>query len=241
MARWASKSVKGRIFVLIRPWLSCRLPYCDSGENPFNSLSGCGPIGLITAAVAHAYSASRIIAFDHNPDRVEFAKKYLSPLTGKPVIDYVFLTTPLPTTAPSDAAQLKGNGDQTALNGHAHVNGHNHTNGHAHTNGHSESNGDLSALADQIGERGSGAGVGDGEAPDSHDDDHRHIPVGDHKWEWAKRRAAEFLKQAGLAQDQGVDRVVEATGAEDCMMMGIAIAKQGGTCESASASKYIKC
>nr|XP_019001749.1 xylitol dehydrogenase [Kwoniella mangroviensis CBS 8507]OCF65210.1 xylitol dehydrogenase [Kwoniella mangroviensis CBS 8507] len=130
------------------------------------AIFGCGPIGLITAAVAHAYSARKIIAFDNNPDRVEFAKKYISPLTGKPIIDHVFLID------------------------------------------------------------GSGAGIGDGEINDH--EDHEET-LGDRKWEQAKKIAAEFAEKAGLLEEEGVDRVVEATGAEDCMLLGIAIAKQGGT------------
>nr|XP_019050436.1 xylitol dehydrogenase [Kwoniella bestiolae CBS 10118]OCF29366.1 xylitol dehydrogenase [Kwoniella bestiolae CBS 10118] len=130
------------------------------------AIFGCGPIGLITAAVAHAYSARKIIAFDNNPTRVEFAKKYISPLTGKPIIDHVFLI-----------------------------------------------------------EDGSGAGIGDGEINDH--EDHEET-LGDRKWEQAKKVAAEYAEIAGLLDEEGVDRVVEATGAEDCMLLGIAIAKQGG-------------
>jgi D-xylulose reductase len=59
----------------------------------------------------------------------------------------------------------------------------------------------------------------------------RHVPEGDHKFEWAKRRVASWIKQAGLARDGGVDNVVEATGAEDGMMYGIALGKQGSACE----------
>lgn len=139
-----------------------------------------------------------------------FAKKYISPLTGKPIIDHVFLTEPLPTTPPTGAAQL---------NGHAHP--------HANGNGHANGDGDVD-LSERVGENGSGAGIGDGEFPP---DDDRYIPIGDHKWEWAKLRAASYLKQAGMSGEDGIDRVIEATGAEDCMMTGIAIAKQGATCE----------
>lgn len=45
--------------------------------------------------------------------------------------------------------------------------------------------------------------------------------------------AAQYLKEAGLEEDEGVDRVIEATGTEDCSMLGVAIAKQGGISESA--------
>ncbi|KIR28111.1 xylitol dehydrogenase [Cryptococcus deuterogattii 99/473] len=158
---------------------------------------GCGPIGLISAAVAHAYSARKIIAFDNNPQRVEFAKKYISPLTGKPIIDHVFLVKDLPTSSLKDS-HASGNGNMT--------------------------NGQTEALAHALGETGSGAGMGDGEMVD---EDHEQT-IGDKKWEWAKKIVAGFVQEAGLAAEEGVDRVVEATGAEDCMLMGIAIAKQGG-------------
>ena len=158
--------------------------------------SGCGPIGLITGAVAHAYSARKIIGIDNNPKRVEFAKKYLSPITGKPIFDHVFLSTDLPTSAPA--------------NGHAQANGH-------------------SGLAEKIGEQGSGAGIADGQIGVEEDED--HTTVGDVKWEAAKEVAAKWIEEAGLTAEEGVDRVVEATGAEDCMLLGCAIAKQGGICE----------
>jgi D-xylulose reductase len=151
--------------------------------------SGCGPIGLITAAVAHAYSASKIIAFDISPDRVAFAKKYMSPLTGRPIIDHVFLNKAVPTTPLDDNA---------------------------------------GELAEKIGESGSGAGVGDGEI-----DDHEVVSEGDRKWEQAKKMAAEYLIEAGLDGDEGVDRVIEATGTEDCAMLGVAVAKQGAISELA--------
>ncbi|OXG74228.1 xylitol dehydrogenase [Cryptococcus neoformans Gb118] len=161
------------------------------------AIFGCGPIGLISAAVAHAYSARKIIAFDNNPQRVEFAKRYISPLTGKPIIDHVFLVKDLPTSSLKDS-QANGNGNMA--------------------NGHTE------ALAHALGEDGSGAGMGDGEILD---EDHEET-IGDKKWEWAKKIVAGFVQEAGLTAEEGVDRVVEATGAEDCMLMGIAIAKQGG-------------
>ena len=155
--------------------------------------SGCGPIGLITAAVAHAYSARKIVAFDNNPKRVEFAKKYISPITGKPIIDHVFLNTDLPTKSPK-----------------THVNGTN-------------------ALSKKLGEDGSGAGIGDGEH--GVEEEEHHETVGDIKWEAAKARVAAWVEEAGLTSDEGFDRVIEATGAEDCGLLGIAIAKQGAVCE----------
>lgn len=89
-------------------------------------------------------------------------------------------------------------------------------------------NGQTEALAHALGETGSGAGMGDGEMLD---EDHEET-IGDKKWEWAKKIVAGFAQEAGLTAEEGVDRVVEATGAEDCMLMGIAIAKQGGNCKS---------
>lgn len=118
----------------------------------------------------------------------------MSPLTGKPIYDKVFLTTDLPTTSLKQWA--------TAVNGD--LNG----------NGHGTSNGDH------------GAGVGDGEV-----DEHDEETVGDKKWEHAKLRAAEYIDQVGLTEEEGVDRVVEATGSEDCGLLGVAIAKQGAVCE----------
>ncbi len=50
------------------------------------------------------------------------------------------------------------------------------------------------------------------------------------KWEWAKVKAAEFLREAGLDAEEGVDRVIEASGAEDCGLLGVALAKQGAIC-----------
>lgn len=143
--------------------------------------------------MAHAYSARKIIAFDNNPKRVEFAKRYISPITGKPIIDHVFLNTDLPTSSPS-------------------------------SNGHS-------GLASKLGEAGSGAGIADGETGVEEEDDHGPT-VGDIKWEAAKVQAAKWIEEAGLTSEEGVDRVIEASGAEDCGLLGCAIAKQGGICES---------
>ena len=61
-------------------------------------------------------------------------------------------------------------------------------------------------------------------------EDHEQTP-GDIKWTHAQARAAEFVEQAGLAGEGGVDRVIEASGAEDCGLIGIAIAKQGAICK----------
>ncbi|KAK4689917.1 hypothetical protein P7C73_g200, partial [Tremellales sp. Uapishka_1] len=149
------------------------------------AICGCGPIGLITAAVAHAYSARKIIGFDINPSRVEFARKYMSPLTGKPIYDYVFLSESIPTTP------LSGN---------------------------------PLARAEKQGEAPGPAGIADGEVPDAEEDP----TEGDIRWENAKLIAAEWVAQAGLTAEEGFDRVVEASGAEDCGLLGVALAKQGG-------------
>ncbi|ODN76576.1 hypothetical protein L202_05235 [Cryptococcus amylolentus CBS 6039] len=158
------------------------------------AIFGCGPVGLISAAVAHAYCARKIVAFDNNPVRVEAARKYRSPVTGKPIIDHVFLTKDIPTTSLKKGA-----------------------------NGLVDGNSHIDELAHKIGEAGSGAGIADGGIPDEHDEE----SVGDRKWEWAKKIAAGYIEEAGLTEDEGFDRVVEATGVEDCMNLGVAIAKQG--------------
>lgn len=57
---------------------------------------GCGPVGLLCMAVAKALGASRIIAVDIAPQRLEFAKKYAAteaypppkPLEGESRVDY---------------------------------------------------------------------------------------------------------------------------------------------------------
>lgn len=46
---------------------------------------GCGPIGLLCMAVARALGASRIIAVDIKPDRLQFAKQYAATQTYLPV------------------------------------------------------------------------------------------------------------------------------------------------------------
>ena len=157
-------------------------------------LRGCGPIGLITAAVAHAYSVRKIIAFDISPSRVEFARKYISPITGRPIIDHVFLNEPLSSQSRKSKPKKNGN-----------------------------------ALTGKLGAEPSGAGIGDGQSGVMEEEDHETL--GDIKWEWAKVKAAEILAEAGLSEDQGVDRIIEATGAEDCGLLGVALAKQGGICQ----------
>lgn len=139
--------------------------------------------------MAHAYSARKIIGIDISPSRVEFAKKYMSPLTGKPIFDAVYLNTPLPTESLKVSAKVKST---------SHV--------------------------------GTDTEVGDATAGSEED----HESVGDNMWEHAKLRAQEWVKESGLEDEEGVDRVVEASGAEDSMLLGIAFAKQGATCESPS-------
>lgn len=63
-------------------------------------------------------------------------------------------------------------------------------------------------------------------------EEHEHsLTIGDIKWEAAKARAATWIKEVGLSNEEGVDRVIEASGAEDCGLLGCAIAKQGAICE----------
>ena len=81
------------------------------------------------------------MGFDINPARVEFAKKYISPITGKPIFDHVFLNTEIPTKLPKAS--------KPQANGHAHE--------------HDE-------LVHKIGEQGSGAGVGDADIVDPAED-----------------------------------------------------------------------
>ncbi|CAK7205107.1 hypothetical protein SEUCBS139899_007872 [Sporothrix eucalyptigena] len=45
-------------------------------EPGFFCKSGCGPLGLIAMKVAKSYGVAKIIAFDIEPARVEFAKSY---------------------------------------------------------------------------------------------------------------------------------------------------------------------
>ncbi|KAG2416524.1 hypothetical protein HFD88_007739 [Aspergillus terreus] len=125
------------------------------------AIFGCGPIGLITAAVAHAYCAAKIIAFEINPSRVTFAKEYRSPMTGRPIIDRVYQIEPIPT--------------------------------------------------------------GDGPVQDAEEQ-----TPGDAKWEHAKKRMDAIIQECGFSAEQGVDRVIEASGAEDAMLHGVALCKQGG-------------
>ncbi|RXK38095.1 xylitol dehydrogenase [Tremella mesenterica] len=153
------------------------------------AVMGCGPIGLITAAVAHAYSVKKIIGIDINPTRVEFARKYISPITGKPIFDHVFLNSPLP------AVSLKHKYETDP------------------------------ALVKAISDLPSGPG---GDVEPTQANGHEST-VGDMKWENAIVRAAGWLEESGLAEAGGVDRVVEASGTEDCCLLGVALAKQGGT------------
>jgi D-xylulose reductase len=126
----------------------------------------------------------KIIGIDNSPFRVEFAKKYISPLTGKPIFDAVYLNTDLPTESLKHPPKENTN-------------------------------------------------VGtDGEVGDATAENDDHETVGDIKWEHAKLRVQGWVKELGLEEEEGVDRVVEASGAEDCMLLGVAFGKQGGTCTS---------
>ncbi|KAJ0120017.1 Cytochrome b2 [Diaporthe amygdali] len=149
----------------------------------YSHLLGCGPIGLITAAVAHAYSARKIIAFDISQRRVDFAKKYMSPLTGKAIFDHVFHIDSLPSLT----KMVQTNGS------------------------HGQANGELPASEDTV-------------AVDTN-----HVETeGDAKWKIASQRMMSIIEQCGLSAECGVDRVIEASGAEDAMLHGVAICKQGG-------------
>lgn len=139
------------------------------------AVMGCGPVGLIAAAVCRAYGVAKIIGFDIRPKRVAFAEGYVS--AGRKVFDKVFLVDDLPAAPVS--------------NGSGAANGHDH-----------------------------GHGVQDDE----------EWPAGDLKFEAAKVRAAKYLAEAGI-EGEGVDRVIEASGAEDAGLLGIAIAKQGAVCK----------
>jgi D-xylulose reductase len=134
----------------------------------------------------------KIIGIDNSPFRVEFAKKYISPLTGKPIFDAVYLNTDLPTESVKHPSKESTNVDT------------------------------------------------DGEVGDATAENDDHETVGDIKWEHAKLRVQGWVKELGLEEEEGVDRVVEASGAEDCMLLGVAFAKQGGTCTSPPPSLLVE-
>lgn len=136
--------------------------------------------------MAHAYSARKIIGIDINPGRVEFAKKYISPLTGKPIFDQVFLNTELTPDSDQDSSATT-----------------------RETRSNVGTDGEVGDIAPP--------------AP-AHEESY-----GDRKWEAAKRRVAKWVEQVGLTNEEGVDRVVEASGTEDGILLGVAINKQGGT------------
>lgn len=126
---------------------------------------GCGPVGLLAAAVAEAYSAKLIVGVDNNPARVAFAKTYVSPVTGKPIFDHVFLNPGLPEVLETN-----------------------------------------------------GAPAGD-----------YHPTEGDTKFQLALKQALLWTGQAGVADEGGFDRIIEASGAAECMLLGVAAARPGGT------------
>lgn len=53
-------------------------------SNQSVAVFGCGPVGLLCMAVAKALGASRVIAVDIIPDRLEFAKTYAATDTFLP-------------------------------------------------------------------------------------------------------------------------------------------------------------
>lgn len=70
--------------------------------------------------------------------------------------------------------------------------------------------------------------------PTSPGDNHHYeeeVTEGDFMWGVAQERMAEIVCQCGLEAEEGVDTVVEASGAGDSMLHGVAICKQGGTCK----------
>lgn len=105
---------------------------------------GCGPIGLLCMAVTRALGASRILAIDNNPSRIEFAKKYAATDTFT-----------VPEFLPNES-----------------------------------------------------------------------------KMDYSKRSSKLLKEMLGMLEkggNEGFDLVLEATGAETCIQMGILVAKPGGT------------
>ena len=126
---------------------------------------------------------------------MDFAKSYISPTTGQPIFDHVFLNTPLPSDVPPK---------------------------------------EEGALARRLGEAADEPGGGDADRVDAVDSEDLGIEApteGDVRWMWAKERAAGWIEESGLADEEGFDRVLECSGADDCGLLGCALAKQGGTCE----------
>ena len=101
---------------------------------------GCGPLGQLCMAVAKAYGARSIVAFDKSPKRVKFAQGYAAT--------------------------------------HAFV------------------------------------------SPD--------LPGGEDVMEWNRSTAEGYLEEVGV--EGGLDLVIEATGAEACMQLGVHLLRMGGTC-----------
>lgn len=67
-------------------WRKCSKPSSTMYQELTSpsSIFGCGPVGLLCMAVAKAFGASRIIAVDIVPARLEFAKKYAATHTYLP-------------------------------------------------------------------------------------------------------------------------------------------------------------
>lgn len=85
---------------LIKPSLSCEyLRTSMIWIMLMNWWSGCGPLGLLIMAVARAYGVKKIIAFDVEQSRVDFAVKYgadigvLSPMNKSGVKPMEFAST----------------------------------------------------------------------------------------------------------------------------------------------------
>lgn len=64
---------------------------------------GCGPLGLLTLAVARAHGARALVAIDVNPARVEFAQRYIP--QAKCYAMPQFAPTPSPTQASAEQLQ----------------------------------------------------------------------------------------------------------------------------------------
>lgn len=57
---------------------------------------------------------------------------------------------------------------------------------------------------------------------------HDHTTPGDKAYTVAQERMDAIIQAVGLADEGGVDRVIEASGAQDSMLHGVAICKDGG-------------
>lgn len=64
---------------------------------------GCGPLGLLTLALARAHGARTLVAIDINASRVEFVKKYIP--TAKTFVMPTHAPTPSPNAASAEQLQ----------------------------------------------------------------------------------------------------------------------------------------